>query len=645
MLSNFLILDFRKKLILGQLLVLFIGLFFSVYILLFLNQMENESIVHYELALKNEKIINSIDKGIVQIQQFLSDMSATRGEDGLDDGIKLADQEYRKILNNLQTLKQSYQSGPQKIEIIKNLLKDYYATGLLMTNSYVKNGTKAGNQHMESFDTKSEKLQQEFHNLKVNNEFQIDSIKKELFEKIHTKRVFTFIYIIFSIFTFILFNYFFIKYLNNSFRKLISNLIENSADLEGASITLSENSVQLSKTINDQSNAVELSVSAIHEISTTIEHNSDFSSHAKEASTKALASVKTGNETLNKVVEAIEMLATNNEKTLEEMENINLEIENVTTIISEIGNKTKIINDIVFQTKLLSFNASVEAARAGENGKGFAVVAEEVGNLAKISGEAAAEINELLSQSIQNVKNIVMNTKGKIDNSANTGKYHIENTKKVVSNTKIVMNEILESISKVRSMNDEIAFASKEQSVGVSDVNRSFSNINLSIKSNLEIVEESNEFANIFKDQAQKLGLAISEFTELIDGKKNNNSFDFKTAIVAHLAWRSKLTKYIENPDGSLNHEVVCLDNQCPLGKWIHGEGQKIKPLHQDTFIKLTHSHAKFHQCAGHIIKLVNNGKLDMAIEELRPSQEFVKTSKETVKIIKSLQKEIYDIK
>ncbi len=82
---------------------------------------------------------------------------------------------------------------------------------------------------------------------------------------------------------------------------------------------------------------------------------------------------------------------------------------------------------------------------------------------------------------------------------------------------------------------------------------------------------------------------------------------DFRRAIDAHVQWKSKLAAYIAKPDGSLHAATVARDDQCELGKWLHGEGQKFAAKAE--FQKLVADHARFHRAAGDIIRKADSGE------------------------------------
>ncbi len=81
----------------------------------------------------------------------------------------------------------------------------------------------------------------------------------------------------------------------------------------------------------------------------------------------------------------------------------------------EIGKIVSLIDGIAFQTNLLALNASVEAAKAGVSGKGFAVVASEVRGLAQRVADAAAQINQVVGDSTNEIAQGQEIAKGTVD--------------------------------------------------------------------------------------------------------------------------------------------------------------------------------------------------------------------------------------
>jgi len=153
------------------------------------------------------------------------------------------------------------------------------------------------------------------------------------------------------------------------------------------------------------------------------------------------------------------------------------EIRELLKFFNEIENKTKVINEIVFQTKLLSFNASVEAARAGEHGKGFAVVAEEVGKLAQLSGNAAAEINSLLSSGNER-------SQGILNSAISRAESTFQGMTQKVTDNGTQTERCLKSFEQIASNLDiatdrlsQIAKANEEQKTGVESLTRTFAQV------------------------------------------------------------------------------------------------------------------------------------------------------------------------
>ncbi len=163
------------------------------------------------------------------------------------------------------------------------------------------------------------------------------------------------------------------------------------------------------------------------------------------------------------------------------------EIEKSSDQISQI---IGVIDDIAFQTNLLALNAGVEAARAGDAGRGFAVVASEVGALAQRASSAAKEIKGLISTSSQ----------------------HVERGVDRVKQAGEALQQIARRVTHISSLTSNIATGSREQSIGLNEINLGVTQLDQATQKNAAMAEEATAASQLLKQGAGELSELIGMF-------------------------------------------------------------------------------------------------------------------------------------
>ena len=110
-----------------------------------------ETVTTRSLALM--RAAKDIEFDVVQVQQFLSHISATRAQDGLDDGFKKAQRFADKFASDADaatgrrkaSIKSRSWNGLAKSE---KAFLPYYETGRRMAQRYIDSGSTGGNQLM-----------------------------------------------------------------------------------------------------------------------------------------------------------------------------------------------------------------------------------------------------------------------------------------------------------------------------------------------------------------------------------------------------------------------------------------------------------------------------------------------------------------
>jgi len=100
---------------------------------------------------------------VVQVQQFLSDISATRGMDGLNDGFKLAETNAQSFLTHLSSAQRIARELDDRtliadIDKLKATFPPFYEIGKTTAAAFVEGGPAKGNPMMVQMDAQAQNL-------------------------------------------------------------------------------------------------------------------------------------------------------------------------------------------------------------------------------------------------------------------------------------------------------------------------------------------------------------------------------------------------------------------------------------------------------------------------------------------------------
>ena len=263
-----------------------------------------------------------------------------------------------------------------------------------------------------------------------------------------------------------------------------------------------------------------------------------------------------------------------------------------------------------------------------------------MGNLAKASGEASKEIEKILNTGVEKTKEqiaLVTEDLEKVTTQTITHISFISNKTEELSNRFVQLSHFSRETEEKAK---QISNATAEQNIGVREIASALQALE-STSSELEAMSIRTHSSSA--DLAHKVEEINKQYQSLLKDLhlrvvRTVKPFDFQSAKKAHIDWKMKLTNYLQKPDGSLDHNKVCLDNACVLGKWIYGDGQSYRSHEPQIFDALKESHAEFHKTAGQIIEYINTNNYQSAEKLLSPTGKYIQISDKTVSLIERLE-------
>lgn len=255
--------------------------------------------------------------------------------------------------------------------------------------------------------------------------------------------------------------------LSQEFRKIITNNINLTTDIEDTTNDLDETAQKtkdsvntidiamdtMSTTARKQANIVDDVSSDMNdlgkiiketygEIKTINDYNIDMKKSSKIAN-KVVGELTYIRESLNNIIEVI-----------------NKQTTDTYDLTKEIKKYAEMIASFADETNLLALNATIEAARVGEEGKGFAIVASQIQSLADQSNVVSNDISKTINMLVNDSKKS-LDTMGQVNSVIDKLNTNIDDTREIF---KTVNDGIGSSIKGLKKIEDKAAIMDDSRS-------------------------------------------------------------------------------------------------------------------------------------------------------------------------------------
>lgn len=507
-----------------------------------LNEVEKQSTTQMEEVLPNLYDFMDLKLNVIQIQQWLTDISATRAYEGFDDGFDEAKIYFDAANKTIDKLIMLHENLGEKIIVselksFKLELQDFYGVGVEMANSYILHGPKEGNKLMLKLDPYAEKLSLKLEKWVTVHKNESRSAAQEIHEHIIEVGIQN---IIFSVFLFVIILISFsivnkvlqgIKKIDAYLEKLSSLDFTAEVNISGKNevALISKNLYTVVHVISDFiSEAKSLSSensSISHQLSTTstsvgkkVENVMEIVGMTTKKASEATADISvyidnanasrknaiSANENLAEATKDIIRLTQSVQESSETESDMAGKIEHLSNEAEQVKEVLNVISDIADQTNLLALNAAIEAARAGENGRGFAVVADEVRKLAERTQKSLLEIQATINIIVQSITDS--------SQQMNKNSKTIKELANVSSAVEIKISATLEIINEAAIASEKTVADFEKTGKQIQEISSDVSNANDVVASNARSVEEIAAAAEHLNNLTEQLNVKMEHF-------------------------------------------------------------------------------------------------------------------------------------
>ncbi len=475
---------------------------------------------------------------VVQVQQWLTDISATRGLDGLNDGFDQAASYAGRagsIIDSLQTMDPEYR---QQYQELRNTFDSYYATGRKMAELYVAEGPSGGNKYMGTFDQVAATMSAAVEQLVKRAEQRKSAIAATLEHEIDVAAwiigllsmllggvmlggVFYLIRLLKPLISLravaqnltskdlsaevpaaqgkheiaLLVQSF--GQMRDGLRAALQQIRQSTEDVASSAKSVANVAQQTHGNVTRQQVELQGLEVAIGEMDQTVREISASTTAAADAANSADQNVGNGAQVMDNTVRTINRLSAEVESGTQVMGQLEAESSNIGSVLD-------VIRGIAEQTNLLALNAAIEAARAGEQGRGFAVVADEVRTLASRTQQSTQEIQDMIERLQHGAR--------EASSVMKRGRDAAGDAVTEIALAGEALDTIRQSVTTIRDMSIQIASAAEEQSAVSGSIRNNVVGIREAMDDTVAGSEQASSISAGLDGQANALRAVVGEF-------------------------------------------------------------------------------------------------------------------------------------